>query len=339
MTSENGVAPTARHRCSRPVAGTVVDDGQRHPFVDGVHEFDLRDLDLADRDDRDLPVGAAGAASGWGSGSVRSRAPTNAATRIDRVRRSRPFRSARGTDEWSAPANGNVWFAGEAERPALGSQPLDADPVARAAVIAALGHRRSLTADEVAIARAATADASAAVRAAAVAALVRAAPVRAANSAWQRATRDTEARVRRRAADLAPALAARRRRPDPAIADHLVAQLADPEVTVVEAAAWALGEIPRLDDGPIVAALAEVVTGHRDALAREAAVASLGAIGDPRGLAAVLTATNDKPPVRRRAVLALAPFEGAAVDAALARALEDRDWQVRQAAEDLGASP
>jgi HEAT repeat protein len=269
----------------------------------------------------------------------RSRAPTNAATRIDRVRRSRPFRSARGTDEWSAPANGNVWFAGEAERPALGSQPVDADPVARAAVIAALGHRRSLTADEVAIARAATADASAAVRAAAVAALVRAAPVRAANSAWQRATRDTEARVRRRAADLAPALAARRRRPDPAIADHLVAQLADPEVTVVEAAAWALGEIPRLDDGPIVAALAEVVTGHRDALAREAAVASLGAIGDPRGLAAVLTATNDKPPVRRRAVLALAPFEGAAVDAALARALEDRDWQVRQAAEDLGASP
>jgi hypothetical protein len=34
-------------------------------------------------------------------------------------------------------------------------------------------------------------------------------------------------------------------------------------------------------------------------------------------------------------VLALAPFEGPDVDAALARALEDRDWQVRQAAEDL----
>jgi hypothetical protein len=39
--------------------------------------------------------------------------------------------------------------------------------------------------------------------------------------------------------------------------------------------------------------------------------------------------------VRRRAVLALAPFDGPQVDAAIAAALEDRDWQVRQAAEDL----
>jgi hypothetical protein len=34
-------------------------------------------------------------------------------------------------------------------------------------------------------------------------------------------------------------------------------------------------------------------------------------------------------------VLALAPFEGPEVDAALERAASDRDWQVRQAAEDL----
>jgi len=34
-------------------------------------------------------------------------------------------------------------------------------------------------------------------------------------------------------------------------------------------------------------------------------------------------------------VLALAPFDGPAVDAAIAKALTDRDWQVRQAAEDL----
>jgi hypothetical protein len=34
-------------------------------------------------------------------------------------------------------------------------------------------------------------------------------------------------------------------------------------------------------------------------------------------------------------VLALAPFSGPAVDEALTRALQDRDWQVRQAAEDL----
>jgi hypothetical protein len=34
-------------------------------------------------------------------------------------------------------------------------------------------------------------------------------------------------------------------------------------------------------------------------------------------------------------VIALAAFEGDEVDAALERALADRDWQVRQAAEDL----
>jgi HEAT repeat protein len=39
--------------------------------------------------------------------------------------------------------------------------------------------------------------------------------------------------------------------------------------------------------------------------------------------------------VRRRAVLALAPFDGPEVTAALARAATDPDWQVRQAAEDL----
>jgi hypothetical protein len=52
-------------------------------------------------------------------------------------------------------------------------------------------------------------------------------------------------------------------------------------------------------------------------------------------LAAILQATTDKPAVRRRAVLALAPFEGPEVDVALERARHDRDWQVRQAAEDL----
>ena len=39
--------------------------------------------------------------------------------------------------------------------------------------------------------------------------------------------------------------------------------------------------------------------------------------------------------MRRRAVLALAPFESPEVDAALERALVDRDWQVREAAEEL----
>jgi HEAT repeat protein len=64
-------------------------------------------------------------------------------------------------------------------------------------------------------------------------------------------------------------------------------------------------------------------------------VAALGAIGDVAALPAILSATGDRPAVRRRAVLALAPFAGPDVDAALARARHDRDWQVRQAAEDL----
>ena len=68
---------------------------------------------------------------------------------------------------------------------------------------------------------------------------------------------------------------------------------------------------------------------------REACVASLGAIGDPRGLPTILHGCTDKPAVRRRAVLALAPFDGDAVDTALQSALVDRDWQVRQAAEDV----
>ena len=62
--------------------------------------------------------------------------------------------------------------------------------------------------------------------------------------------------------------------------------------------------------------------------------------GDPAGLSAVLAACRDKPAIRRRAVLALAAFEGPEVDAALQAALEDKDWQTRQAAEDLlGAGP
>jgi HEAT repeat protein len=106
---------------------------------------------------------------------------------------------------------------------------------------------------------------------------------------------------------------------------------------VVEAAAWALGETLAAPAPAPVAALAAVVTEHDDALAREAAVAALGAIGDADGLPAVLAACADKAAVRRRAVLALAPFTGPDVDAALERARDDRDWQVRQAAEDLDA--
>jgi HEAT repeat protein len=113
------------------------------------------------------------------------------------------------------------------------------------------------------------------------------------------------------------------------LVDDVVPRLLDPDVSVAEQAAWALGEAedPRAVDALVVAA------AHADALVREAAVAALGALQDERGLAAILVGTEDKPAVRRRAVLALAGFDGPDVDAALARAVEDRDWQVRDAAQ------
>lgn len=108
--------------------------------------------------------------------------------------------------------------------------------------------------------------------------------------------------------------------------------LADRESTVVETAVWAVGEQETVRHVPTLVRLA---TGADDPLVREAAVAALGAIGDEGGLPAILAACTDKPAVRRRAVLALAPFDGPEVDAALRAALDDRDWQVRQAAEDV----
>jgi HEAT repeat protein len=130
--------------------------------------------------------------------------------------------------------------------------------------------------------------------------------------------------VRRRAAELAAS--------HPAV--DLLGALDDPDVTVVEAAAWACGERERVDDR-VLERLIALTTEATDALVREAGAAALGAIGDERGVEAILAACADKPAVRRRAVLALAPFEGVQVDAAIERALADRDWQVRQAAEDL----
>lgn len=144
---------------------------------------------------------------------------------------------------------------------------------------------------------------------------------------------DPDPGVRRRAA----AIAARHRSVD------LAPLLADEDLSVVEMATWACGEHEGADDA-VLGTLITLATGAdagRDPLVREAAVAALGAIGDDRGLDAILTATGDRPAVRRRAVLALAPYldpdhpRAAEVMEALDRARTDRDWQVRQAAEDL----
>jgi len=144
---------------------------------------------------------------------------------------------------------------------------------------------------------------------------------------------DGDGAVRRRAAELSA----------PHLAVDLLPALADSDAAVVEAAAWACGEREVVADD-VLEALIGLAVGERggaEPLARESAVAALGAIGDDRGLDAILAATTDKPAIRRRAVLALAPFlqadhpRAAAVSAAMDRALTDRDWQVRQAAEDL----
>ena len=110
--------------------------------------------------------------------------------------------------------------------------------------------------------------------------------------------------------------------------------LGDEDSSVVEIACWAAGEQTEHNDS-LIEALSGIALEHEDALCRESAVAALGALGDVRGLESILKATKDIATVRRRAVIALAPFEGQAVTDALQLALSDRDWQVRQAAEDL----
>lgn len=179
------------------------------------------------------------------------------------------------------------------------------------------GHR-----GDVGVAAAALDDLDPAVRIAALGALARAEALDAA--ALAAAAQDTSAAVRARAAELAATRAD----------VDITALLDDPDDDVIEVAAWAFGERVHVDD-VVLLRLIELASAAIEPLVRESAVAALGAIGDERGLPTILAACADKPAVRRRAVLALAPFEGAAVDAALRRALDDRDWQVRQAAQDL----
>ena len=134
-----------------------------------------------------------------------------------------------------------------------------------------------------------------------------------------------------------PDLMVRRRAVEVAAVHHsvdLLGSLHDADDRVVEVAAWACGEHESQRD-EIVQRLIELAGSAPEPLVRESAVAALGAIGDERGLPAIIAACSDKPAVRRRAVLALAPFDGDDVEAAVEQALTDRDWQVRQAAEDL----
>ena len=209
----------------------------------------------------------------------------------------------------------------------------------RAVEAASLGHRTNTTPEERAgLERVVCSDPDARVRSAALGALVqiatgtRSGARRQAGATWRIAARDPDATVRRRAAELAPALGAT------VPVNALVELLADDEPLVAEATAFALGEHPKAG-AHAIAALSRAASAHEDALVREAAVAALGARGEPETLPVILHACDDKPAVRRRAVLALAAFEGPDVEARLRVALTDRDWQVRQAAEDLLGTP
>jgi HEAT repeat protein len=203
-----------------------------------------------------------------------------------------------------------------------GSAPGQSDDTDRRRMVAAAGHRGDESA-----ARAGLSDRSGPVRATALGALARMG--RLASADVIAALDDPDPVVRRRARDVSLAVA-------PRVRAAVLGALDDDDVLVIEAACVALGE--GSGGKRVTAALARIATEHADGLCREAAVAALGALGDTAGLPAILQATTDKPAVRRRAVLALAPFHGPEVEAALERARHDRDWQVRQAAEDLSAN-
>ena len=178
---------------------------------------------------------------------------------------------------------------------------------------------------DAATARVATSDDDPVTRASAYAAMARMGTL--GDDELRDALRDPSPKVRMRAAALAVGF--------PEISPAPL--LDDTSDEVVETAAWACGE-RGTDDLNTVARLAELATEHANPLVREAAVAALGAVGHPAGLSAILAATTDRVAVRRRAVLALAPFDGPEVEAALRRASQDRDWQTRDGAE-LVADP
>ena len=205
--------------------------------------------------------------------------------------------------------------------------PEGADALARRRTVAVAGH-----CGEAALARPYLDDDEPAVRASALRALERAGGLYV--HLLIAALDDPAPAVRMTALELA---ASRRDVPVEAAA----VRLDDDDHRVVEAAAWTCGEKvsaadPALaDTGPVIEALGKVARSHADPLCRESAIAALGAIAHPDGLPTVLAGLDDKPEVRRRAVIALAPFDGPEVEAALARASNDRDKQVRTAAAEL----
>lgn len=221
--------------------------------------------------------------------------------------------------------------------PATDSHPTWPSALDRLQQVVLAGHRN----DEAAVV-AGTTDPAATVRAGAYSALARLGRWTAARAAA--ALKDPDPQVRRRGCELTGRASGSQDDMQTLLLAVLDA-LDDNDPWVVEAAAWALGELATATStatstasanlAATVARLVAVAGDHADALCREAAVAALGAIGDPAGLDAVLGALTGKPPLRRRAAVALAGFDDPAADEALRKCLADRDWQVREVAEEL----
>ena len=84
----------------------------------------------------------------------------------------------------------------------------------------------------------------------------------------------------------------------------------------------------------------DAAAGDDDKLVREAAIAALGAIGDPTALPTLLEiVTSAGPQLRRRTVVALSVFDGPDVESALRAAAHDRNPMVREAAEMVVGRP
>lgn len=145
---------------------------------------------------------------------------------------------------------------------------------------------------------------------------------------WLRALGDDVVAVRREALNQIAHEAV-----DDVVVVALLELLDDEDALVVDGAVFALGE--HLCEAA-VEKMCVIATNHEDARCRESAIAALGAIGDDRARTVILAALDDKPPVRRRAIVALSNFEGPDIDEALERASTDRDWQVRAAVNQLG---
>ena len=146
---------------------------------------------------------------------------------------------------------------------------------------------------------------------------------------WRLALEDSDVDVRREALTLIAGVEVS----DNTLFGLIVESLHDGDPLVVDGAVFALGE--HLHQ-PALAELMRVAGEHEDPRCRESAIAALGALGDDQARPVILAALNDKPAVRRRAIVALANYEGPDIDAALVRASEDRDWQVRAAVDQLG---